>query len=142
MDQESLRAQLVRLFEERKARDPDYTYGQFGADLARLIKRSEPYKKQYIAAVMRGVPRYPVSAELATGLERLGRLEDGAGEFEVMLVPVPSNTLAMYELHDGSIIMGESVRCATAGCGVWFVPSTPNRRYCPKCHPPRRRTKT
>lgn len=139
VDQDALRAMLNRLFAERKDRDRHYSLGQFGSDLASMVKRSEPYKRQYIANVLKGVKGYPVSAELAAGLGRLAQVDDGVSQFQASLVTVPSNTLSMHELHEGSIIMGQSVLCATPGCGVWFV-STSTRRYCPKCHPPRKRT--
>jgi len=137
MDQDQLRHMLAALVAEHKALDPAYSYSRFGADLARMIGRKEPYKKQYIANVLKGVKGYPVSGELADGLQRLGAVQDGMDEFQAGLRQLPAGVQSMTPLHPNSVIMGASRLCAKPGCGLWFVPNSPSRRYCPRCRPPR-----
>jgi hypothetical protein len=131
---------LAEMFDEHKALDPAYSYAKFGADLARMIGRSEPYKKQYVSNVLKGVKGYPVSPELADALRRLGAVQDGMTEFQAKLQAVPSGVLSMYEVPSGAVIMGQARLCATTGCGLRFVSDNPRRRFCPKCRPARIRT--
>lgn len=137
VEQTEARALLAEMFRERKARNPAYSFSDFGRDLAAMVGRDTPYPRQYINNVLKGIKGYPVSSQLEAGLQRLAAVEDGQTEFQAKLVGVPSSTLAMHELHEGSIIMGKSVLCARPGCGVWFVRDHPRRKFCPKCHPPK-----
>lgn len=140
MNQDELRAMLAEMFDEHKALDPAYSYAKFGADLARMIGRPGPYKKQYVSNVLKGVKGYPVSPELADGLRRLGAVADGMTEFQARLQAIPSGVLAMNAIPAGAVVMGQARLCVTPGCGLWFVPNTSRRRYCPKCRPSRIRT--
>lgn len=140
MDQAELRALLAEMFEDHKEHDPSYSYARFGADLARMIGRAEPYKKGYVYAVMKGQAGYKVSPELAAGLQKMAAIADGVPEFLAKLQEVPANVLSMSPIPAGAVVMGTARQCAKEGCGLWFTSDNPRRRYCPRCRPPRPRT--
>ena len=99
-----------------------------GLESARIAGRPKPWGGDHIYALLHGDrwPKYGIHPDL---LEAVLKQAD-------MFALNGKRKIQVYagRVRDGAVVLGRSRRCARRRCGIHFVSSTPNQKYCsPEC---------
>lgn len=99
---------------------------EFGAALARAVRRDYPYSKAYIIRLRDG--KDPIPDRIALGLLKLAQQQPAT---EHLIQPqYRTVVLSLYPLRDKTIVLAPERCCANPDCNLRFVPDHPARRYC------------
>ncbi len=93
--------------------------------LSAVVKREPAWGWRYLRNVLNG--KMEASKKLADAVMRLGALIDGTPDLPATAERV--SVLASGKVRPGALVLANSQSCANPGCGIEFVPRTPNQRF-------------
>lgn len=94
--------------------------------LSALVGKEPAWSDAYVTNVL--AHTLAPSRKFRDAVMRLAALIDGAPLAQVQSHPV--QVQALGEVRPGSLVYGNSRRCANPGCPVWFVPRAWNQTVC------------
>jgi hypothetical protein len=96
--------------------------------LSQMSRKSPAWSWRYLRMVLNG--KMVPSGRLVEAMMRLGAVLDGTPEELARSERVTVVVRALGKVGDGALVLADSRVCANPGCGVVFVPRTPNQA----CH--------
>ncbi len=94
--------------------------------LSMIARQNPPWTWRYVHNVYMGMQP---SKRFVKAFMAMGAMSDGI-PLEIATA-ARVQVVAMGEVHQGSLILADSVQCV---CGLWFVPRVPWQKYhAPKC---------